>query len=71
MPPLVCRGRTPLCQSGKGGVSLSDAVGTNGEGLWLGRVEGALYQALIGAISTGDYHASGEWVRLLERLSII
>lgn len=50
---------------------MSDAVGTNGKRLWLERVEDALYEALIGAIGAGDYHASDEWVRLLARLSII
>ncbi len=50
---------------------MGDSIGTNSEGLWLERVETALYTALIGAIGAGDYASAGNWVDLLERLSIV
>lgn len=50
---------------------MGDGIGTNSEELWLERVEAALYTALIGAVGAGDYTAAGNWVDLLERLSIV
>lgn len=50
---------------------MGDSVGTYGAGLWLERVESALYTALLDAVGAGDHVAAEKWVRLLERLSIV
>lgn len=50
---------------------MSDAIGTYREGLWLERIESAIYEVLIGAICARDYDAACQWVGLLERLSIV
>lgn len=50
---------------------MGDSIGTNGAGLWLERVEAAIYSALLGAISADDYDSADKWVDMLERLSIV
>lgn len=61
----------PRRQSRRGGLDMGDSVGTYGAGLWLERVESALYTALLDAVGAGDHVAAEKWVRLLERLSIV
>lgn len=50
---------------------MGDGIGTNGAGLWLERIEAAVYSALLGAVSANDYESADKWVGLLERLSIV
>ena len=50
---------------------MSDSISTYGEGLWLERIESALFEVLHGAICAEDYASARQWVELLERLSLV
>lgn len=50
---------------------MGDCIGTDGEVLWLERIEGALYQALYDAICGDNTAEADKWLGMLERLSIV
>ena len=50
---------------------MNDGIRTDNQELWLERIECAMFEALHGAVCARDVGEAGQWVGLLERLSIV
>lgn len=55
----------------KGGVNVSDSIGTNRAVDWIESAGGALFTAFEGAVRRGELETASKWLDMLERLGVI